>query len=123
MRSGVQVQIELRRVVQDLIDLIPAAINAVGDPVAISIEMPVVEEVNPMPAILVTRGVVQMESGHVTREPIPLDVVADPLMFSVKIKTGDAPTVMISTILELITAQLNQELPMVLVVRSGDFLR
>jgi hypothetical protein len=119
----VQVQIELGRVVQDLIDLIPAAINAVGDPVAISIEMPVVEEVNPMPAILVTRGVVQMESGHVTREPIPLDVVADPLMFSVKIKTGDASTVMISTILELITAQLNQELPMILVVRSGDLLR
>jgi hypothetical protein len=76
-----------------------------------------------MPAILVTGGVVQMESGHVTREPIPLDVVADSLMFSVKIKTGDAPTVMISTILELITAQLNQELPMVLVVRSGDLLR
>jgi hypothetical protein len=89
----------------------------------ISVEVLVVEEVNPMPAILVTRGMVQMEGGHVTGEPIPLDVVADPLMFSIEIEAGDAPTVAISTILELVTAQLNQELPMVLVVCGGDLLR
>jgi hypothetical protein len=119
----VQVQIEFRRIVEDLVNLIPAAISAVGDPVAISVVVLVVEEVNPMPAILVTRGMVQMEGGHVTVEPIPLDVVADPLMFSIEIEAGDAPTVAISTILELVTAQLNQELPMALVVRGGDLLR
>jgi hypothetical protein len=118
-----QVQIEFGRIVEDLVDLIPAAMNAVHDPVVISVVVLVVEEVNPMPAILMTGGVMQMEGSYITREPVPLDVVADPLMFNVEIEAGDAPTVVISTIPELVTAQLNQELPMVLVVRGSDLLR
>jgi hypothetical protein len=89
--------------VKDSVDLASAGILTTDDGVVVSIEVLVVEEINPMVAVFVARGVVQMEGGHRTVEPVPVDVVTDPLMLGIKIETSDAPAVAVSAVLFLVT--------------------
>ncbi len=123
VRGGVQVQVEIRWMVEHSVDLVSAGMNAVGNGVVISIEMLVVEEINPMPTVVMTRRVVEMEGGHRPIEPVPGDVVAHSLQFSVKIEAGDTSPVMVSTIFQLVSIKLYKELLMAVVVGSGHLMR
>ena len=123
VRGGVQVQVEIRRMVEHSVDLVSAGMNAVGNGVVISIEMLVVEEINPMPTVVMTRRVVEMEGGHRTIEPVPGDVVAHSLQFSVKIEAGNTPPIVVSTIFQLVSIKLYKELLMAVVVGSGHLMR
>lgn len=123
VRGGVQVEVEIGRIIQHGVDLVPAGVNATGNGVVVAVEVCVVEEINPMSAVVATRGVVEMEGGHRTVEPVPADVVAHSLLFCVEIEASDTSPVVVSAIFELVAVELHEELLMAVVVGRGELLR
>jgi hypothetical protein len=107
VRSGVQVEVKVRRIVEHSVNLVSAGMNAASGGVVVSIEMFVVKEINPMPTIVVTRGIVEMEGGHYAVEPLPGDVVTHSLSFCVKIEASNTASIGVSTIFELVTIELH----------------
>jgi hypothetical protein len=81
--------------------------NAAGSGAVISIKMFVVEEINPMPTIVLTRGVVEMEGGHYAVEPLPGDVVTHSLLFCVEIDANNTAPIVVSAIFKLIAIELH----------------
>lgn len=122
MHGGVQVQIEVRRIIEDRVDLVTAGVHTVGNRPVVSVVVFVVEETNPNIAVVVTRRAVEMKGGHVAIEPVPVDVVAHSLVFCVKIEAGDTPPIVVSAIFKLVTIELYQELVRPVVVVRGELL-
>jgi hypothetical protein len=79
MGCRVQVEVELRRIIKHSINLVTASVHTIGDRAVVSVVVRVVEEIDPMPAVVVTRRIVEMEGGHRTIKPVPGDVVAHAL--------------------------------------------
>ena len=89
------VEIEVGRIVDDGLDLVswahPVAavhMNAAGDRVSGSGEALVVEEIDPMWALLPCGGGVEMEGGHRSVEFVPGDNKAGCLVFWVELEPG-----------------------------------
>lgn len=122
VRSGVQVQVEVRRIIQNGVNLVSAGMNTIGDRVVVSIEMLIVEQINPMPAVVVARGMMEMEGCHRAVEPVPCDVVAHSLFLCVEIEASNTAPVVVSTIFEFITIELHQELLMAGLVGRGHLM-
>src|SRR2546421_10760201 len=123
VRGGVQVEIEVRRIIEHGVDLVPAGVNTTGDGVAVAVEVLVIEEINPMTAVVATRRVVEMEGSHRAVEPLPADVEAHSLLLGVEIEASDTPPVMVSAIFEFVTIELHEELLMPVVICRGNLLR
>jgi hypothetical protein len=71
--------------------------------VTLSVEALVIEEIDPMRAIVSTRRGVQVEAGHHTVESVPGDDVTGGLVFWVEIEPSHAPPFGVSAIAELTT--------------------
>jgi hypothetical protein len=123
VRGGVQVEIEVRRIIEYSVNLVLAGVNATGDGVVVTVEVGAVEQINPMSAVVATRCVVEMKSGHRTVEPVPGDVKAHSFLPGVEIETGDTLAVVVPAIFKLVTIELHEELLMAVAVRRGGLMR
>jgi hypothetical protein len=97
--------------------------DAARDTVLLSIVPLVIEEIDPMPAVVATRGGVEMEAGHQTVEPLPRSDIADCLVFWVEVEPSGAPTIAVSAITEFTAGQVHGKVLMAALIRRGDFLR
>jgi hypothetical protein len=88
-----------------------------------SVEVLVVEQINPVPAVVVARGVMEMKCCHRAVEPVPRDVIAHSFFICIEIEAGNTPPVVVSAVFQLITIEPYQELFMAGVVCRGDLLR
>lgn len=123
VRGGVQVEVEIRRIIEHCIDFVSAGMNTIGDGVVMSVEVLVVEQINPVPAVVVARGVMEMKCCHRAVEPVPRDVIAHSFFICIEIEAGNTPPVVVSAVFQLITIEPYQELFMAGVVCRGDLLR
>jgi hypothetical protein len=84
--------------------------------VVLPVEVPVNKEIEEDRTVVVPRGGVDVEVGHVTLKPAPGDDVADPLIVWVKVEASDGVAVAVSAIADLIAGQLDGELCMAVLV-------
>jgi hypothetical protein len=92
--------------------------------VTLPVEALVVEEIDPMRAIVSTRRGVQVEAGYHTVESVPGDDVTGGLVFWVEIEPSHAPPFGVSAIAELTTAQVYGDVTItVMAYRVGPLRR
>ena len=85
--------------------------DTVHDSVSRPVEVFVVEEIDPMRAVVLARGGVEMEGGHIAVEPAPRENVADSFIVGVEVEASEAPPITVSTITDFVTGQGYGELP------------
>src|SRR3954451_18250990 len=79
VRSRVDGEIVIGRLINDVQDFPAWDMDAARSAVALSIEMPVVKEIDPMGTVVSTRGGVEMEGGHSTVKAIPSEGITSRL--------------------------------------------
>jgi hypothetical protein len=78
--------------------------------VSLTSEMLVIEEINPMWSVIVTRGGVEVKGGHCSVEPVPVEDVTGRLPVCVEIKPSHSRSARVSAIAELIAGQIDGEM-------------
>lgn len=109
MPGRVDIEVVVRWVVENGTDLPPIGTDATPDRTLLPVETLVVEEIDPMPTVLITRGVVKMKGVYVAIEPAPREDVTHSLVFQVEVEMSEAYSVAISTVTELVTGQVYGE--------------
>jgi hypothetical protein len=123
VRSRVDGEIVTGRLIDDVQDLPAWDMDAARSAVALSIEMLVVEEIDPMRAVVSTRGGMEMEGGHSTVKFMPSEVITGRLFRRVEIEASHAPSAAVSTIAQLIARQEDGEVTIAVLVHWVRILR
>jgi len=106
----VEHQVIVRRLIDNGADLRSVTMNTVRHGVPVSVEVPVIEEIDKYWTVAAARGGVDVEIGDVAVEPAPGDDVADSLVLWVEVEASDGVAVVVSAIADLIADQLDGEL-------------
>jgi hypothetical protein len=123
VRSGVDSEIVIGRIVDNFQYLPARAMHATRGPVSLPVEALPIKEVKPMRAVVSTRGGVEMEGSHNTVESVPGEDVTGRLSCWVEVESSHAPPATVSAIAHLIARQENRDVTIAVLVHWVGVLR
>lgn len=123
VRGRVDVEIVIGRIVDNVQDLLSGTMDATRGRVSRPVEVLVVEKINPMWSVVVTRGGVEVKGGHSSVELFPGEEVTGCLPLCVEIEPSHAPPFGVSTIAELIAGQVNGEMAVAVLMHGVGLMR
>src|SRR5581483_899478 len=116
VRGRMDGEVVIGRIIDNVQYLAPRTMDATPRLFVFSIEVLVVEEIEPMRAVVPARGSMQMERRHNTLKAVPSKVVAGRLSVRIEIESSHAPPAMVSAITELIAGQENGKVAVTVLV-------
>ena len=123
VRGRMDGEIVIGRIVDDVQYLATWAMDAPPGLIMFPVEVLVVEEIEPMRAVVSAWGSMEMEGRHNTLEFVPAKGVTGRLPVRIEIESGHTPPVMVSAIAELIAGQEDSEVAVAVLVYWFGVLR
>lgn len=123
VRGRMDGEVVIGRIIDNVQYLAPRTMDATPRLFVFSIEVLVVEEIEPMRAVVSAWGSMEMEGRHNTLEFVPAKGVTGRLPVRIEIESGHTPPVMVSAIAELIAGQEDSEVAVAVLVYWFGVLR
>lgn len=116
VRGRMDGEIVIGRIVDDVQYLATWGMDAAPGLIMFPVEVLVVEEIEPMRAVVSAWGSMEMEGRHNTLEFVPAKGVTGRLPVRIEIESGHTPPVMVSAIAKLIAGQEDSEVAVAVLV-------